>query len=262
MEYMELLTKSNYTPQIFSRIICSHVDQIIGTLSIANEITHFGERGREAEGILRQFFEKALPKRFSVCSGFIYGASRISSQQDIIIYDNYNVAPLYVGESNEIVLINSVAATIECKTNLRNSSIDEIQEKCALVKAIHDPIQNTSDSEKWPPKPICSLFVYNSESSLEAIVNKLNSSKYHALDIVCCLSAGISFYNKEIDQYTLTTKEHILHGTTLDGKPITPSHHFFEYFYCWLMDRITEFKSVNINYIGQEMHSSINIDYK
>ncbi|WP_442886051.1 DUF6602 domain-containing protein [Desulfotomaculum sp. 1211_IL3151] len=53
----------------------------------------------------------------------IYGASRLSSQQDIIVYDNYNVAPLYAGMPNEIVLINSVACTIECKTNLRNSDI-------------------------------------------------------------------------------------------------------------------------------------------
>ncbi|MEG6521773.1 DUF6602 domain-containing protein [Desulfotomaculum sp. 1211_IL3151] len=72
MEYTDLLTEYNYTPKIFSRIICSHVDKIVGALNIANEIAHYGERGREAETILREFLRNALPKRFSACTGFIY----------------------------------------------------------------------------------------------------------------------------------------------------------------------------------------------
>jgi len=81
--------------------------------------THRGEEGRHIEGIVRGVLEKLLPKRFSIGSGFVINfEGGISTQQDVVLFDNYNNAPLLYEGSAGLFTAESVYATIEVKKTL------------------------------------------------------------------------------------------------------------------------------------------------
>ena len=57
-------------------------------------IAHHGENGRIVESVLKSALRAVLPHRFSIGTGFaITSSGRVSSQLDIIIYDNLFNAP-------------------------------------------------------------------------------------------------------------------------------------------------------------------------
>ncbi|OCT16856.1 hypothetical protein A8709_00640 [Paenibacillus pectinilyticus] len=60
-------------------------------------LSHNGEKGRETEGILTNFLKTLVPNKFDLGTGFVVNDNSISSQVDIIVYDKYNVLPIYSG---------------------------------------------------------------------------------------------------------------------------------------------------------------------
>ena len=62
---------------------------------LAQLMPHYGERGRIAEEIIKNVLTRTLPKRFSIGTGVIFSADgQVSSQTDIVIYDNFHNSPL------------------------------------------------------------------------------------------------------------------------------------------------------------------------
>jgi hypothetical protein len=61
---------------------------------LARLMPHHGERGRIAEEIIKSVLTRTLPKRFSIGTGVVFSADgQISSQTDIVIYDNFYNSP-------------------------------------------------------------------------------------------------------------------------------------------------------------------------
>jgi hypothetical protein len=61
---------------------------------LARLMPHHGERGRIAEEIIKSVLTRTLPKRFSIGTGVVFSAGgQISSQTDIVIYDNFYNSP-------------------------------------------------------------------------------------------------------------------------------------------------------------------------
>lgn len=100
------------------------IDPLIDRLTLLTEhISHPGERGRLAELILSEWLRTILPNKYSIGTGFIAAIDnnqklQLSSQQDIIIYDNHHCTPLWKTEIGGLYPIESVYATIEVKTTL------------------------------------------------------------------------------------------------------------------------------------------------
>jgi len=89
---------------------------------------HWGEEGRYKEIILMNYLKRVLPKNLSVGTGFVRNNDKISSQIDIIIYDNS--FPLLFSEGDFVIAIpNNVIGIIEVKTKIEPSNICEIMEK-------------------------------------------------------------------------------------------------------------------------------------
>ena len=86
---------------------------------VADLIGHGGEKGRVVEGLVVELLESFLPKRFSIGSGIIVTSSgQVSSQTDIVIYDNFHNAPIKMHHGFSVFPIESVYATIEVKSTL------------------------------------------------------------------------------------------------------------------------------------------------
>lgn len=91
---------------------------------------HWGEEGRYKEIILMNYLKRVLPKNVSVGTGFVQGNNNLSTQIDIIIYDN--TFPVLFSEGDFVVTVpENVVAIIEVKTKIHNNNLKEIVKKAS-----------------------------------------------------------------------------------------------------------------------------------
>ncbi|QLK09339.1 hypothetical protein BMG_6111 (plasmid) [Priestia megaterium] len=80
--------------------------------------SHWGEDGRFKEILLINHLKKVLPSNVSVGTGFVRNGEKITSQIDLIIYDN-SIPTLFLEGDFVIVLPESVYGIIEVKSKIR-----------------------------------------------------------------------------------------------------------------------------------------------
>ncbi len=86
---------------------------------LATLMPHMGERGRILEQVICGVLQRTLPKRFSIGTGVLISASGgMSSQTDIVIFDNHHNSPLLSEFGVGIYPVEMVYATIEVKSVL------------------------------------------------------------------------------------------------------------------------------------------------
>jgi hypothetical protein len=106
-------------------IMGSRTDTLISRMSqLCEFVSHRGEQGRLAELVISEWLRIALPQKYSIGTGFIASVCdakklRLSTQQDIIIYDNQHCSPIFRTAVGGIFPIESVYATIEVKKTLK-----------------------------------------------------------------------------------------------------------------------------------------------
>lgn len=105
--------------------------------------SHWGEEGRYKEIILMNYLKRILPQNVSVGTGFIQGNKDMSTQIDIIIYDN--TFPVLFSEGDFIVTVpENVVAIIEVKTKIHNYNLNKIIKKASnngkIILTVHNEI--------------------------------------------------------------------------------------------------------------------------
>lgn len=102
--------------------LVQHVEKMLAEIKLIKQLDHNGEKGREAEGILKNFLNEMLPKKITIGTGFVIDNSgRNSNQLDIMLYDGHETSPIFQGYENSVIHIDSIFATIETKLTYRNS---------------------------------------------------------------------------------------------------------------------------------------------
>lgn len=81
--------------------------------AIRKVMNHGGSKGTEAEAAVKKMLREFLPKRFSIGTGFVSVAGELSTQLDIIIYDEIENIPIYKGEDNIVIPAEAVYGVIE-----------------------------------------------------------------------------------------------------------------------------------------------------
>lgn len=138
-------------------------------------LPHQGEKGREAENILKTFLSEHLPKRFNVCSGFILDRNdNVSRQTDVIVFDANSCPILETFEDNLIIPSDNAVAVIEVKSNLTEKDILDAAEKIAQIKVLNKSKIDLPPGP-WNIKTIGILFAFKSTLSLETV-----SKHYHS----------------------------------------------------------------------------------
>jgi hypothetical protein len=102
---------------------------------LARLMPHKGER--IAEEILKNVLVKILPKRFSVGTGIIINAhGSVSSQTDIVIYDNFYNSPLLSEFGSSIYPAEIVYATIEVKSVLNMKLLEDSMDAIMRLREV------------------------------------------------------------------------------------------------------------------------------
>jgi len=166
---------------------------------------HPGEKGNEAENVVRDFLNHHLPQRFRATSGIIIDtANSLSPQTDVIIYDAL-VSPVYRYSEEMLMLpLDTVAAVIEVKSRLNKKEIEDGYEKIAACKRLKKtPVsggdQQATGSELRSVATYGVIFGFTSDTSLATLAQHAENlnSKYEPSawpDLIVLLDSGTIGY--------------------------------------------------------------------
>lgn len=103
--------------------------------SIRLSIQHGAVKGVEAELAFRRFLRKHLPQRYKLSSGFVVNGNNVSSQHDIVVYDDFLNSPLYFEGGAGSFLGGSVYGVIETTiVKLGKQKLEQDIEKIAALR--------------------------------------------------------------------------------------------------------------------------------
>ena len=167
---------------------------------ITKQIVHNGVKGSAREDLLKDYLKKLLPEKYTISSGIIIDNNQNQSkQQDFIIHDAFNCPSFFKTDSNTILPIESVYATIEIKSTLDYSTLEQSVKNVESVRKLCKlPNRNIIRNQYDNFYPLGFVFAYSSNYSLEQIQKKLfklNQSidSKHQISIICILDKGLIF---------------------------------------------------------------------
>ena len=179
---------------------------------VTRQIEHNGVKGSAREDLLKDYLRNLLPNKYSISSGIIIDFNQNQSkQQDFIIHDAFNCPSFFKTDSNTILPIESVYATIEIKSTLNYDTLKQSVENIESVRKLHKlPNRNIISNDYNEQYPLGFVFAYSSDYSLEQIQKKLfelNKSVdgRHQISIVCVLDKGLIFnvYKDNLTNFTI-----------------------------------------------------------
>lgn len=179
---------------------------------ITKQIEHNGVKGNAREDLLKDYLRKLLPDKYSISSGIIVDNNQSQSkQQDFIIHDAFNCPGFFKTESNAILPIESVYATIEIKSTLDYNTLEQSVENIRSVRKLQKlPNRNIISNEYNNQYPLGFVFAYSSKYSLEQLqkklfeLNKTVDGRYQ-ISIICILDKGLIFnvYKDNLTNFTI-----------------------------------------------------------
>ena len=193
---------------------------------ITKQIQHNGVKGSAREDLLKDYLKKLLPEKYSISSGIIIDNNqKQSKQQDFIIHDAFNCPSFFKTESNSILPIESVYATIEVKSTLDYSTLEQSVKNVESVRnLIKLPNRNILRNQYDNVYPLGFVFAYTSTCSLEQIQKKLfelnkNINGRHQISIICILDKGLIFnvQKNNVTEVTLIPSSNTLLGRSDSG---------------------------------------------
>ena len=188
---------------------------------------HSGEKGSEAEGVLRDFLNHHLPQRFRAASGIIIDtANSLTPQTDVIVYDALT-SPIYRYSEKVLILpLDTVAAVVEVKSRLNKKEIEDGYEKIAACKRLKKtPVsagdQQATGSDLKGVATLGVIFGFSSDTSLATLakhVERLNGQYEPTAwpDLIVLLDSGTISYGVQFPG-----------RASFDGHMMPPAHHEF-----------------------------------
>jgi hypothetical protein len=166
---------------------------------------HPGEKGAEAEKVVRDFLNHHLPQRFRATSGIIIDkANSLSPQTDVIIYDALT-SPVYRYSEDMLMLpLDTVAVVIEVKSRLNKQEIEDGYGKIAACKRLKKtPVsggdQQATGSDLKSVATYGVIFGFSSDTSLATLAQhaeRLNRQYEPSAwpDLIVLLDSGTISY--------------------------------------------------------------------
>lgn len=133
---------------------------------------NWGEEGRYKEAVLKNYLRRVLPKHLSVGTGFVRNGEEITTQIDIIIFDN--TYPVLFSEGDFVITTSSnVIGIIEVKSKILPNDLCEIMEKAnrnaeIIAKGAYLDLYN-------------GIFSYNAEEDIRGYYRALNNHDFSHL---------------------------------------------------------------------------------
>ena len=177
---------------------------------------HRGKLGENRETVLTRFLETYLPKRFGVGSGFALFGSEVSTQQDVIVYEQLINPILFPESAAPLFPPSALAALIEVKSVLTLVELREtVLKACVVKQGLRSAFANHPAPPRW--EALVGLFAFESRLDMVEILEALKAEEEAAaiafvdrLDVICLLGRGLLLGGS------------LFYSTTNDGAPFLP----------------------------------------
>jgi len=159
-------------------------------------IPHNALKGYEAEGVIRDFLNGHLPKRFAAGSGFIIDQrDTVSRQTDVVIYDAFNCPVYRASDAAAIFPSNNVAAVVEVKSRLNKRELRDAWDKIESAKKLAK-VRSHRTTGYVRDQTLGCVFAFDSSVSLPTIGNYYadllrERGIGHHVDLIAVLDKGI-----------------------------------------------------------------------
>lgn len=247
--------------ELFSRLYYHQMNRILYEMDLIRELKNPGDKGREAEEILRGFFKDIFPQKWGISTGYAISMGNITTQIDIMIHDKQNFPRIYNGYLLEIIPLMSLHIALEVKMELTISNLKEANEKAFKIKKMHSgDISLIGKKENLDDKQFyTSLFTFGTNCTLENIRKNLVNQNINGLDLIFIMNEGILIMNKDI--YARISHDSMMWtGNTFDGFEVTKNHKLMAIYLTYILNRMKDFKIIDIDYQGWQTHDSLHED--
>lgn len=163
-----------------------------------DKLEHMGLRGTAREDLLKDVISQLIPEKYRIGSGTIVDVHETQSkQQDLYIYDAFNSPVFLKMESNKVVPVESVYATIEVKSTLTKDTLRQSIENIRTVKTLeHNELRNSPIVFSRHNVIMGCIFSYTSDSSIETVARNVDEictdiPKSQQPNMVCVFDKGI-----------------------------------------------------------------------
>lgn len=148
-------------------------------------VNHMGERGRMNELALATLLEGFVPDRTGVGTGLLIDSLDYQGPQtDVILFDQAN-QPAVMAQTTQVLFpVEVVQATIEVKTSLNKSDIDDCIDK-------NRRLQKLKPVDGFGGLPPFVVLAYNAGLSPSGISKAFSSCPKQAPDLLCVLDLGL-----------------------------------------------------------------------
>ena len=210
------LADSNAQPMI--ELYFNALGEIMAAESrmMANLYRHRGKLGENRAALLQRFLATYLPRRFGVGAGFALFGDDVSTEQDVVVYDQLNNPVLFPATVAPLFPPSALAAVVEVKSRLTKS---ELRQTIVKVKALKQNLRGSFAHHPAPPRAeaLAALFAFDSRLAIadilhaaKAVEDEVGAEPQDRLDAVCVLGTGIVFGGS------------LLYSTTHEGEPLLP----------------------------------------
>lgn len=203
-------------------------NQMIAELQGSDVVSHPVEKGDTAELNWLEWFEKYLPKRYSVTKGKVIDyEGNLSDQIDIIIYDHQYSPLVFTIKNVTYVAAESVYAVFEVKQELNKKYIEYAGQKTGSVRKLKRTSAKIPYSTGLkPPKELHRIIAgllttktgwVDSEKNTRKYLEKLEDNQ--ELDIICAMKnvSYYAIYNNEEEGKETKSKSVILEKNDQDN---------------------------------------------
>ena len=161
--------------------------QLIATSKIPANSGHSLHKGTPREAFIKQFLQSHLPETVSIGTGEIIDCQSLPGQQrnqfDIVIYKK-NYPKLDFGGGISGFLIESVIATIEVKSTLTSTELENAIKAAKNSKTFIKSVTNTFSTGYIPPAILNFVVAYDGPQNMST-VNGWIPQIHDSLNISC-----------------------------------------------------------------------------
>lgn len=159
--------------------------------------THRGKLGENREALLARFLSTYLPARYGVSSGFALLGARLSTQQDVIVYDRQDNPVLFPTGAAPLFPPSALAAVVEVKSRLTKHELESASARASYLKR---ELRRAFVHHPHPPEreALAVLFAFRSVPGPASVLNQLRDIEQRAgtqvddrLDLICILDVGV-----------------------------------------------------------------------
>jgi hypothetical protein len=158
---------------------------------------HPGKLGENRESLLARFLSSYLPRRYGVSSGFALLGGELSTEQDVVVYDQVDNPVLFPDASAPLFPPSALKALVEVKSRLTKRELKRTVVKTARLKR---GLRVAFANHPAPPQEeaLVMLLAFRSAlavADIHRLLRELEDDEGVAdadrLDLVCVLNEGL-----------------------------------------------------------------------